>query len=208
MPPKLSLLIFNEIEDVKEDTFDVINQKPKKVAPEKHKAAAVKGFRFFKHPVFLITRALFLLIPFLLILIGVQMIPSDQLSLINKSFLSFTTIFAYVILLLRNYVYWRINSYLIVPEEGLYIFKAKGLFSLSSENVPFNKISTFDHNKSGFGSQIFGYGDIMLASIITNKETGAGANIVLKKILNPRQVIAQMKKLAHNDEDHSTSETL
>ncbi len=193
MSHKISLEIFNEMEDVKEGTFDIISKKPEKVAPEEIKEAKKEAYRFFKHPVFFIKKIILTTIPFLLIIIGIKFIPTEILSNNNRAYISSLMILVAFTLGLRRYIYWRLNSYLVVPGEGLYIFKARNLFSLTSENVPFDKISTIDLKIEGMGSQIYGYGDIILASIITNKETGA--TIILQRIFKPKVVIKEIRKI-------------
>ena len=196
---QIDLAIFKEIEDTKEDMFDVLDKKPDPVEPSEIKQAQKEAYRFFKHPIFFVVRIIVLVVPILLVVVGLKFISEDLLEPINRSYLSALLLLVAFALSLQKYVYWRLNSYLVVPNEGLYILKARGLFSITSENVPFNKISTIDLKFEGMGSQMFRYGDIVLASIITNKETGA--TIILQQIFKPKVVVSQIQKIrADSDE--------
>ncbi len=199
MNNSLNFSIFKEVEDVQEDAFEVLNRAPKKVVAKDVKEAQAKAFRFFKHPLFFLVRAGTLLFIALILSTIIVITPNDLLLGTQKSYLLSLVGLIYAAMVLKKLVFWRLNSYLVVPNEGLYRFKAKSLFSLSSENIPFDKIRTIDIYHKGAGSQIFGYGDIVLASIITNKEENSGSKLTLKQIYKPKKVVAKLKPWLSED---------
>jgi len=190
MIPTISLKIFREIEDIKEDTFEVLNKPPDPVKPSDMKVARKAAFRFFKHPIFFIQKNVITGLFIAAIIIGIQFIPADFVTVANRMYSSVILLLIFFAICLNRYVYWRLNSYLVVPGEGLFIFKAKSLFSLSSENIPFEKIGTIHLKKEGMGSQAYGYGDIVIGSTITNKE---GIKIILQQIYKAREVVGKLK---------------
>lgn len=152
------------------------------------------SFRFFKHPLFLyisyLGTAVFFLPLFLLAFLFLPGYTTEKNMFITLLILAFL----FVTICVRFYIFWRLNSYLIT-KEGLFVFHLKHIFFLETEVIPLEKMSTFDMKKKGIWSSIFGYGDIILASLITDSNVGA-ATIFLKKIWRPQKVLNEMQRIA------------
>lgn len=102
--------------------------------------------------------------------------------------------FLFITICMHFYILWRVNSYLIT-KEGLFVFRLKNIFFLETEMIPLEKMSTFDMNKKGILGTLFGYGDIMLASLITDNSIG-GATIFLKNISRPNKVLNKIQSVS------------
>lgn len=152
------------------------------------------SFRFFKHPVFLFFSFLGTTIFFLpLFFLTFLFLPAYATE--KKVFIALLILlFLFITICARFYIFWRINSYLIT-KEGLFVFRLKDIFFIETEMIPLEKMSTFDMYKKGFWATIWGYGNIILASLITDKSIGT-ATIFLEKIWHPRRVLQEIQKIS------------
>jgi hypothetical protein len=162
---------------------------------EKRKNSQDYSFRFFKHPVFLYISFLGAAVFFLpLFLLAFLILPSYVAE--KKMFISLLILsFLFVIVCTHFYVLWRVNSYLIT-REGLFVFRLKDIFFLETEMIPIEKMSTFDMNKKGFWGTVLEYGDIILASLITDNI--GTATIFIKNISHPKKVLNEIRRVSKN----------
>ncbi len=169
--------------------LDAKNIRSKKWTQSKKKELANENitlfFRFYKHPLFLMLRmlnVLFILSP--LVFLYFYFIPQldNSFELVLWSLILGLLTFS---LLFRSYAFWRINSYFF-DKDGLTILSHDSVFSDEYEKIPTERISIMNVDQSGFFKIILNFGNLNIATIITEKD--GPANTIFKNIYNPASI--------------------
>ncbi len=158
------------------------------------------GIRFFRHPIFFILKCLNILLVFIPIWALVYFAGNKFLQPENVFFLNLILAFMMLTVSVSYYVFHQLNSYLLVPKEGLYIFSASGIFSLNREQIPFDKVGVSDLQRKGFWPHVLNFGDLLLSSVITARQ-GTVPRIVLSNIYNPEFVLTKIKEMNKSEKE-------
>ena len=188
--------IFRKKEKTKEVTSNLAMKSHKK------KFKKIKGkdyFRFFEHPIFFICNCFVGIVVLSIFFFVLYLFIESSIGEKAQFMWLLLFILSIISLCVHFYIFWRLNSFL-VTKEALYIFRFKTIFSIETEMIPLEKISTFDMEKSGLWATMFGYGNIILASLITDSSVGT-ATIFLKNISRPQQTLEKIKNITqiHSD---------
>lgn len=114
--------------------------------------------------------------------------PLDFVLLIGSAFLIFGG------LLVTSFTHWRVNTDLITHDR-LICVRLHGIFHYSVDSIPLRKVHSIDFRQEGLLQNLFGYGNIYIASELYNE---AEKNIVLRNIARFEEPVEQLRQGSDN----------